>query len=175
MRYFNNKSGFTIVELMITMGLFVIVVSIAVGGVVNALRTQRQVAAFIGANTNTTLALEQAAREIRTGFNFCIGVVNVPCDTGTLGFTNAKNEPVVYRYNAAAQAFERQVNGGAFQPLVSDTVNIRSVTFVLMGNLPTDGLPPRITISIGVTPKAAGLGGNIINFQTTISARRLDG
>ncbi len=175
MRYFNKKSGFTIVELMITMGLFVIVVSIAVGGVVNALRTQRQIAAFIGANTNTTLSLEQAAREIRTGFDFCTGALNIPCDGGTLRFTNAKNEAIVYRYNAASQAFERQMSGGAFQSLVSDTVSVRSVAFVLTGNLPTDGLPPRITISIGVTPKGTGLAGNIINFQTTISARRLDG
>ncbi len=65
-----NFRGFTIVELLVAMGIFLIVVEIAVGGFVNALRAQKQVAALIAAEGNADLALEQMAREIRTGY-FC--------------------------------------------------------------------------------------------------------
>jgi prepilin-type N-terminal cleavage/methylation domain-containing protein len=66
-----KKSGFTLVELLITIALFTIIVSIAVGGFTNALKTQRQVSSLIATQSNVSLALEQMTREIRTGYLFC--------------------------------------------------------------------------------------------------------
>ena len=65
------KKGFTLVELLITVGLFVIIITIAVGGFTNAVRTQRQVSLLISAQSNVSLVLEQMSREIRTGYLFC--------------------------------------------------------------------------------------------------------
>jgi len=65
------KKGFTLVELLITVGLFVVVITIAVGGFTNAIRTERQVSSLISAQSNISLALEQMSREIRTGYLFC--------------------------------------------------------------------------------------------------------
>lgn len=67
----NSRLGFTLVELLIAIGLFTIIVSVAVGGFTNALRTQRQVSSLIATQSNVSLALEQVAREIRTGYLFC--------------------------------------------------------------------------------------------------------
>jgi prepilin-type N-terminal cleavage/methylation domain-containing protein len=67
----NSRKGFTLVEVLVAMGIFVIVIAIATGGFVNSLRTQRQVASLISAQSNASLVLEQMAREIRTGFLFC--------------------------------------------------------------------------------------------------------
>ncbi len=68
---FSSSSGFTLVELLIAIGLFSIVVVIASAGFINGLRTQRQVASLISAESNVTLVLEQMAREERTGYLFC--------------------------------------------------------------------------------------------------------
>jgi len=65
------KKGFTLVELLVTVGLFVIIITIAVGGFTNAIRTERQVSSLISAQSNVSLALEQMSREIRTGYLFC--------------------------------------------------------------------------------------------------------
>ena len=58
-------SGFTLVELLVAIGVFSILISVAVGTFARALRTQRQTAALIAANSNASLVLEQMAREIR--------------------------------------------------------------------------------------------------------------
>ena len=67
----NSQKGFTLIELLVAMGIFAIVIAIATGGFINSLRTQRQVASLISAQSNASLVLEQMAREIRTGFLFC--------------------------------------------------------------------------------------------------------
>jgi prepilin-type N-terminal cleavage/methylation domain-containing protein len=73
----DTKKGFTLIELLITVGLFTIIITIAVGGFTNAIRTQRQVSSLISAQSNVSLALEQMARQIRTGYLFC----NTPGNT----------------------------------------------------------------------------------------------
>jgi prepilin-type N-terminal cleavage/methylation domain-containing protein len=65
------KKGFTLIEMLVTVSLFAIIITIAVGGFVNAERTQRQVSSLISAQSNVSLALEQMSRDIRTGYLFC--------------------------------------------------------------------------------------------------------
>jgi len=122
------KKGFTLVELLVAMGLFVIFITIASGGFIRALRTQRNIVALIAANENTSLALEQMAREIRTGSNF-----SSPNET-ELDFTNAVGEDVVYRLKDTA--VERNS-----QPLTATNVKINKLIFKLGNNHPA-----RITI-----------------------------
>ncbi len=65
------RGGFTLVELLVAIGLFAVIATIASGGFISALRTQRRVASLISAESNVTLVLEQMAREERTGYLFC--------------------------------------------------------------------------------------------------------
>ncbi len=66
-----NRKGFTLIEMLVAIGIFSIVISIATGGFVSSLRTERQAAALISAQSNASLVLEQMAREIRTSSLFC--------------------------------------------------------------------------------------------------------
>ncbi|MBS3903257.1 MAG: type II secretion system protein [Anaplasmataceae bacterium] len=66
-----RRSGFTLVESLVAVGIFATVISLAAGGFVQALRTQRQLEGVISANSNASLAIEQMSREIRTGRAFC--------------------------------------------------------------------------------------------------------
>lgn len=66
-----SRRGFTLIEMLVAIAIFTTTISIAVGGFITALRTQRQVSALLAANNNLSLTLEQMAREIRTGYNFC--------------------------------------------------------------------------------------------------------
>lgn len=83
------KKGFTLVELLVTVGLFAIIITIAAGGFANAIRTQRQVASLIASQSNVSLALEQMSRQIRTGYLFCNTYGNEDVTNGAGGVNAA--------------------------------------------------------------------------------------
>jgi prepilin-type N-terminal cleavage/methylation domain-containing protein len=170
-----SGAGFTLIELIVAIGIFSVVTAIAMGGFVNVLRTERQAAALLSANSNISLIIEQMAREIRTGDNFCVSGYYCLCSLGScssLQFRNAENETVTYRADGAG-AIERGA-GSQFQKITAQNVNVRYLNFIISGQNPGDGFPPKITILIGVSAKAAGVEANVINLQTTISSRQPD-
>lgn len=167
----SSRAGFTFVELLVAIALFSIVVSIAVGGFVQALRTQRRVIALISANSNASLAIEQMAREIRTGTGFaCVGAVNT-CEE--MKFTNADNQEVTYRRSelsgpASGGILERGI-AGSFDRMTAENIDITYLSFTL---LTSASYPERITIALGVSVKTPGIEGGVTNIQTTVSARQ---
>jgi prepilin-type N-terminal cleavage/methylation domain-containing protein len=174
----HGRRGFTLIEVLVAIALFSITVSIAMGGLAVALRSQRQVAALISANNNVSLVLEQIARELRTGYYICRPSVSNPnpCPAGEIDFTNAKSELVIYRLNNGV--IERAVRNASgiynFSPITGSNVAIQYLNFTLFGNLAGDGWPPRVTVSVGVSAKGIGVPNDVTNLQTTISARALD-
>ena len=171
-----TRKGFTIVELLVSIGLFGIIVSIAMGGFVRALRTQRQIVALITASSNASLVIEQISREIRTGFDFC----QASCAPQSLNFKNSRGETVVYSFGIAQDGYgiiTRQVNSGPQNQITAESVDIRYLSFIPLGD-PPDQLDPlypaRITILVGLSPRAGqavSVSENITNIQTTVSAR----
>ena len=169
----SKKEGFTVVELIVAMGLFVILLGIVSGSFINALRTQRRIVALVAANDNANISLEQMAREIRTGVSGTFDLVPLSVNTD-LQFTNAKGEMITYRKND--KGIEREVKAGSGdsvkQTITADNVNITSLKFVLCD--PNDcGKKARVTIALGVSPNDPdpALAGTILHMQTTISAR----
>ncbi len=161
-------------ETVIAIGLFAIIVSIAVGGFSRALRSQRQAAALLLANSNISITIEQMAREMRTSYSFLPG--------GTMSqvnFINAKNQRVFYRLNE--ESIERAAvcdvciaNESDYQKITAANVSVKYMDFRVDGHqtyASGDRRQPRITISIGVAAKDLDLAGNTINLQTTVSPR----
>lgn len=158
-------SGFTMVELLVAIALFATIITIASGVFIKSMRTQRFAAALMAASGNAQLVLEQMAREMRTSQNFSpLG--------GELRFVNAKGESVIYRFRNAA--IEREVNGNA-RVLTAENVLVQNLKFIVTGNLDTDGYPPKITSILQVGAKGLPFENAVVNLQTTISSRILDG
>ena len=154
-----QQQGFTVIELIVAIGLFIVVVGIASGTFIRALRTQRSVAELMAANDNASLTLEQMTREIRTGREFS--------STGSrLSFINYQAQPVEYALSGGT--IER--NG---TPLTSRNVLVQYLSFVLLGEAPGDGRQTRITIMAGVAARGR-LESFITRLQTTVSSRILD-
>ncbi len=168
----NRKNGFTIVELLVAMAIFIAAVSIASAGFARALRSQKAVVALMAANDNASLSIEQMAREIRTGYNFCAG--GLSCSASELTFVNANNYVVTYRWNAADAAIERGLENANFQKFTADNVRVVNLRFAVSGNQTGDGAPPRVTVIMGVGAKSQGVENVVVNVQTTVSARLLD-
>ncbi|MEK7193915.1 MAG: prepilin-type N-terminal cleavage/methylation domain-containing protein [Patescibacteria group bacterium] len=167
-----TNTGFTLIELLVAMMLFIILLSIAVGGFIRALRTQRAIVALMEANDNVSFALEQMAREIRVGYHF------TKLSDSELQFVNAQNLVIWYRLNDGT--IERGVESATLQrtykKITADSVKISNFNIALFGAEDGDGFPPRITISLSVNIRGAGLEKLNIstNVQTTVSSRILD-
>lgn len=165
----NQAKGFTLVELLVAMVLFVVLSVIATGGFLSTLRTQRSIVSLIDANNNASLTLEQMAREMRTGFNFSL------VSPKEIQFTNAYGNNVDYRLIVAAdgtgsiQKSDSSANGGSFLKITSDTINVTNLKFSLI-DLGV-GFPPRITINLTIAPINVSLSGVSTVVQTTVSAR----
>jgi len=180
----NKISGFTAVELMVSVTLFTIIIAIASGVFIRSLRTQRAIVSFIAANSNASLTIEQIAREIRTGQTFCTGS-NSGCslEAGvykSLIFTNARGEKVSYELSepqqigsATIQSILRNLDDGTPIPLTADNVNVRNLSFYLSGQDPGDNQNPRITVVLGIGATGIAFSDAVINLQTTISSRIL--
>ena len=167
-----SSSGFTLIELLVAVGVFSVAIALASGGIISIIRTQRQVASLVAATNNASLALEQMAREVRTGFLFCEPDADTLCSSSNeLVFINAKNEKV--SYYLSGDVLEKTVDGAPYK-LTGENVSLKYLNFILFGNRIGDGWPPRITILLGVGGKEPSLAGNIIRLQTTVSARELD-
>ncbi len=191
--------GFTMIELLMTMSIFIILTSIAAGGFINILRNQRVILALMTANDNMGLTIEQIAREIRTGYNFC------KVSESKFQFVNADNKVIRYGFDAGSivRGISLVLLGGSssdfcsetddslfeFKKITADNVKINKfnigicgkniISSILIDDCDSGGTgnsyPPRITINIGITsaePDIEKL--NIFtNIQTTVSSRNL--
>jgi type II secretory pathway pseudopilin PulG len=169
-----ENNGFTLIEVLVAIASFIVIISIVVGGFAGALRSQRQAITLLNANYNSSLVLEQMAREIRTGMNFSINPLAFPAGS-ELSFLNANGQSVVYRLNTNNLGIEKSVDGGLPKKITADDVVVDYLTFILSGENPQDGKQPRITILVGIRSRESGVSGSVVNLQTTISPRFLDG
>jgi len=174
-----RQKGFTLLEMLLAMGIFVILVSIASATFVQTLRTQRAVTSLNQSLNNAALVIEQMAREARTGsaFNDVSGEVSV------LNFTNVNGEEVSYKMingfadGKSFSAIGRCVGGPSvcqsdanYKPLTAPSVAVDNLKFILQGTRAGDGFPPRIIVILSLK----GGAGEKINLQTAVSARNLD-
>ena len=183
-----KRSGFTMVELIVAMSVFIIAITIAVGSFVRVIRTQRIVNHLMGINSDASLTIEQIAREIRTGHSFEIKdfpVSNPVCENRVAGqkdeltFTNFKNKSITY--HSVSKVFMRRecpiegsapnCNGVSFFPMTASNI---LVNYLCFQKIQVNGNDPwRITIFSGFGSTNPDLAGNILNIQTTVSSRIL--
>src|SRR3972149_8733487 len=168
----NFQKAFTIIELIVAMTVFVVLMSIAAGGFIHLLKSQRVVAGLMEANDSASLSLEQMAREIRTGYNFCL------TESKKLQFVSAIRNEVV-RYRLGKNAPGKGVSGifgetsfvcsdsddswFVYKKLTADNVKINNFNVKACGeNIDADFLlancgsggtkkPPKETLSVSLT------------------------
>ncbi len=85
----NNNLGFTLIEMIVSLGVFSIVVTTAVGAMLVLISTNQQLQAEQSVMTNLSFALDTMTREIRTGYNYYCASTDT--DSSTV-FTGAGHE-----------------------------------------------------------------------------------
>jgi prepilin-type N-terminal cleavage/methylation domain-containing protein len=151
----NQTRGFTIIELLVAMTVFLIVVAITSGIFIRTIRTQRIITDMSASLNNVTLALEQIAREARTGYMF-----SSPADD-TLRFTNAQGR--IVEYSLDEEQIQRSIDSGSPSPITSAGTTIDRLRFEIK-----EGADPAF---ITITVRASSEGNINVDLQTSVSSR----
>src|SRR3989338_301034 len=146
MTFFLKNRVFTLIELIVALGLFSIIMVITTGSFVRFLKTERQALSFVSVNNNLGAAIEQMAKEIRTGKNFSTDGASCP-SSGTLSFVNTKGTNVVYYLENTT--VKRGPDCSSGQGITGSKVSVGYLNFIVSNN---GNYPPRITISISANP-----------------------
>lgn len=173
-RLIESHGGFTILEMMVSLAIFSVIIVIAAGGFIRALRTERQVSAYMNVNSSISLFLEQVAREVRTGQDFCVNGNNC-ASPSDISFLNPSGKRISYCLDRGSIKRSVDSDCGSGQRITGENILVKYLTFVITGNGASDGAPPRVTIILGATSQKQFQLDYELNLQTTVSGRVLGG
>jgi len=178
-----TQEGFTLVELIVSLGLFIIVIMAAVASLYSVNDTARKVESMRSVLDNLNFAVESMSRTIRTGTQIgCHGNAGVNCtfaDGGgtqiTIEGTLGRSGTMDYRHSIDGTGrgeIEKWTNG-VWIPITAPGIDVQHLTFYVEGAETDDGLQPKVTMLIqGI----AIAGENVAPFavQTQVSVRTVE-
>ncbi len=178
-----TERGFSLVEMIVSLSIFVSVMLVIMGAVLSVLDINRKAQSQKTAMDNLNFALDSASRTIRFGQNYhcgTLGVIALPrdCQGGENVLTLRASDGAQVTYTVTEGVFTRSVNGAAPVALTSPEINIQSLVFRVFGSYPygSDYFQPQVIITV------AGVAGNanrpkdqtLFKLETTVSQRKLD-
>ncbi len=174
-----NKSkligGFTLIEIMVALTVFMAVMTIALSAFLNIMDIQKKTEAFRKVNDNLNFAMEAMMREIREGKGY-----SVIFGGDGLSFTvkDENGDYVTITYSSIITANEgylqRKKGTDDALRMTSDGIKITRLSFSVKGNVAGDNQQPLATISIGGESGEKAKLKSSLNLQATVSQRKLD-
>ena len=173
-----KNKGFTLIELMVAMGLFAFTAVAAITAMLSMLGANQKIISSVQSMDGLSFALESMTRELRVGRSYdCAGAITKgdtgDCNSGIhMGFVTSEGDFMEYRFNSGA--IERRVEGGSWIPMTGDDLTIDDLDFRVLGSPPAstgDTEQPKVVLTIRGT--ALNTRGNDTTFsiQTTITQR----
>lgn len=190
-----HRSGFTLVEMLVAMGIFTIVATIFASLMVTVIHAEERARAAEDLMDNVRFALDSMSKAIAVGASYrCIdGIANPPgLDLATVEalpsplpgaidciassaivFRSFRSSVVAYRFNAVAHTIERSVNNEQYVSVTDPRVSIDNLVFYTNGVRATDNFQPRTVIRLQASITVHG---NPIAFtlENIASQRRPD-
>jgi prepilin-type N-terminal cleavage/methylation domain-containing protein len=164
-----NNFGFTLLELIVGMGIFSIVLLSVTGIFQQVINAQRRAVGAQNIQENVSYVMEVMAKEIRTAKRNFTTCADVPggqifaVTSGTLYLRNQHDECVAYFLENNRIKIARD---GVEQYVTADDVSVDYLNF----SLKSDG-QPAVTVMLGVSTLDTSATGSDIAAQTTISSR----
>jgi len=176
-----NFSGFTLIELIVAIGVFMVVMTITLAAFLNIADIQKKTEAFRKVNDNLNFAIEAMMREIREGRNYSCSSGDCSLGSGNLTFKNKNEDTVTYSLNETDKYIQRYVLNAdgseeTYQITASGNsgVTIENLSFIARGIESDDTEQPIVTILIsGFTGDKVKLKSEL-HLQATVSQRKLD-
>ena len=167
----NNKVwGFSLIELVVALGVFSVISMALVGLFVSSLRGERKALNMQLAQDNARLVMEIMVRELRDGSNVAFG------SDQNVSFNDKNNTPITYSVSACSppnvtnNCIKRAASGSTID-LGSENVGTTNLKFFGVSSSASLN-QPRVTIFFTMESGMAPYSSNI-NLQTTVSLRNI--
>ncbi len=171
--------GFTLIELMVAVSLFIIIMTISMGSILSIFDSNRKSRSLRTVMNNLNLAIESMSKEMRYGKNYHCGSggalsspQNCPSGDTFLSFLSNENSQITYRLNGTT--IEKDEDNGGYLPMTAPEVSIDNLTFYTLGAGSGDSLQPKVLMRIKGHAGSEGKGKTDFTLQTMVSQRTLD-
>lgn len=173
-----TEKGFTLIELMTSISIFVIVMTISMGSILGVFDANRKSRSLKTVISNLNLTIESMSKEMRYGDHYHCGsdgtltvTQNCPAGDTFMSFLSSDNVQTSYRLNGTT--IEKQVTGGNFVAVTGPEVTIDQLTFYTLGAGSANTLQPKVVLMIkGHAGTAKGQ--TAFTLETLVSQRTID-
>lgn len=175
----NPQSGFTLLEMIVALGLFTVVILVGIGSLtgMGAASAKTKSSGIVMDNLN--FALENMARSMRTGIDYHCGPdgslsepADCPAGSTFIAFKNDANKLVIFQKSGSR--IERSIDGGPFLSITAPGITIETLNFFVDGSASGDQLQPKVLIIVSGTAGVKENEQTTFNIQTTVSQRIFD-
>ncbi len=184
------QKGFTLIEVMIAVALFIIIMTIGTGAVLNSNNTHKKTQAVRAVMDNLSFVMEDMARNLRLGSNYhCGDISNIEtpqdCQSslmiafeGQTGVSNNPSDQIVYGITTDNKITKSTDGGATSKTLTPPEVSIDPAKsgFTVVGSAPfltPDKNQPRVIIRLSGTVTYKDFK-SVFNLETTVSGRLID-
>ena len=163
---FSQEGGFTLVEMVVAVGLFAVVSLVCIGALLSLVAADRKAQALQSVMNNLNISIDDLVRNARMGTVYHCGsgpaTVSSDCSSGDVifafepygGNVNTADQ-WVYEYDASGavcgqpNTICKSINGGStWLPVTAPEVKITSMQFYVIGTTPGDAVQPRVIVTI---------------------------
>ncbi|MEI8337735.1 MAG: type II secretion system protein [bacterium] len=172
----NHQKAFTLIEVMVSVGIFAIVILVSMTAVLSIIDANKKAQALNDVINNMNFSVESMVRDLRTGYNYCsTGCTSNPQNSVTF-FSTISNAPVTYSWSANTsnsnfKTIYKTINGST-QSLTSNNINVGRFDLYITDPTAGNG-QPIIRMILQATGKV-GKQSTEFDLQTLISQRRLN-
>ncbi|MDP2593886.1 MAG: type II secretion system protein [bacterium] len=171
----NSGGGYTLIELIVAVGVFALVMTLASGAYLIMIGVNRQAQSTATGINNLSFVLESLTRNVRTGTNY------QPISANSFSFTNQNGTTLTYSLGSqpspGGPVGTITLNG---VPLTDPLVDILSLTFytctasVYTCTAPSDTYQPYVTITLSGTVSAGPGKTKSFSVETSAAMRGSD-
>ena len=174
-----RSKGFTLVELIVSVGLFAIVVTITMTAYLRLISIERRARTVNDLTTNISLVVESMTRGIRTGSLYKCNNSSANCPAGgaLFSYTDDSGSHTV-AYSLVSGTIMESYDSGGLIPLTDPRISIQKLTFYLIGNnnvAGNDGVIPQVVFVVQGTLKVdANTAPTVLTIESAATQRKLD-
>ena len=174
-----NSKGFVIIEVVVATTLFVLLMAIALGSIVNMLSSNRRIHANKDAMDNLNSSIEYMSRIVRFGDTYhcgSTGLLTAPqnCAGGDT-LLAVKFQLKTYVFRLTGTKIEVSDDGGtSYKPLTGSNVLIDRLRFFVFGTNNVDNIQPYVLVVIRGRVVNDPTGSAVFDVQTIMTQRDLD-
>ncbi|MDP2704922.1 MAG: type II secretion system protein [Patescibacteria group bacterium] len=195
-KFSQTNKGYTLVETLVSLGIFMIVAFIAITALFLITDAHRRAQATRAIVDNLDFSIEEIVRSARDGrlyncgsesdltaqiaagnngigtFRNCLDGTYIAFEPPT-GDVLSPSDQVIYRLNG--NAVHKSVDGGtSFITLTDPAVTINDLKFYISGADPRDGIQSKVLMILRAETRIKGEEKAVFNIQTTITQRFTD-